>query len=113
MENSRGKILRPARLLFGLLSEAPELCLNAPRPCLTSPFLLFRATRHRSSSQHQKALKSPINLLTDGPREEVRFAAFGPIINGGAEKGVGKWKKKFSWMANSIAPGNAASSRHA
>jgi NAD(P)H dehydrogenase (quinone) len=34
----------------------------------------------------------------------VRFMVAGPIKNGGAEKGVEKWKKKILWMANSIAP---------
>ena len=38
----------------------------------------------------------------------VRFAAFGPINHGGAEKGVEKWKKKVFWMASSINPKDRA-----
>jgi putative NADPH-quinone reductase len=38
----------------------------------------------------------------------VRFAAFGPINHGGAEKGLAKWKKKIFWMASSINPKNRA-----
>ncbi|MEM9312403.1 MAG: NAD(P)H-dependent oxidoreductase [Pseudomonadota bacterium] len=38
----------------------------------------------------------------------VRFAAFGPIKDGGAEKAHEKWKKKLFWMASSIAPKDRA-----